>query len=329
MRNVNYETIIRYFNGKCNPDEKRAIIRWANESEKHAQQLFEWEELYFLGKRANETEQLRLQEAEKRLFAQIKQEENSGKKYLRLKRWLPYAAAVALIATIAGWSMWYLPDSFSMDWKTLATTKGEVKEIMLPDSSRVWLNENSVLEYPEAFEQKNRRLRLSGEAYFEVTKDKQRPFIVSSKDMNVLVLGTKFNFRNAQTEKIVEVSLLEGEVKASGAHEEGSITLSPGQKVELNKDTGKMKVMNTNALLDAVWHSDMVKLQNADISQIAQLIEEIYDVKVILSPGVENISTYSGELKKKGTVTDMLDALKRTLHIKYKKHKDIIFISPE
>ena len=163
----------------------------------------------------------------------------------------------------------------------------------------------------------------------EVTKDKHRPFIVSSKDMNVAVLGTKFNFRSTQTDRIVEVSLLEGEVKASGTHEEGAITLSPGQKVELNKDTGKMKVMDTNAMLDAVWHSSMVKLQNASITQIAQLLEEVYDVKVILSPGVEKTSTYSGELKKKGTATDMLDALKHTLHIKYRKHKDIVFISPE
>ena len=88
-------------------------------------------------------------------------------------------------------------------------------------------------------------------------------------------------------------------------------------------------MMDTNAMLDAVWHSSMVKLQNASITQIAQLLEEVYDVKVILSPGVEKTSTYSGELKKKGTATDMLDALKHTLHIKYRKHKDIVFISPE
>ena len=329
MRNVNYETIVRYFNKECTPDEKLQIIRWANESEEHARQLFEWEELYFLGKRADEAEQTKLREAEERLFARIRQEADEGRKTLRWRTWTKYAAAVAVVLTMAGLGVWYLPDTFQPDWQRLATAEGEVKEFMLPDSSRVWLNENSVLEYPEQFEEKNRRLRLSGEAYFEVTKDKHRPFMVSGTDMSVLVLGTKFNFRNAETEKIAEVSLLEGEVKASGTHEEGAITLSPGQKVELNKSTGKMMVMNTNPMLDAVWHSDMVKLQNADITQIARLMEEIYDVKVVLSPGVEKLSTYSGELKKKGTAIDMLEALKHTLHIRYRKHQDIVFISPE
>ena len=295
MRNVNYETIVRYFNKECTPDEKLQIIRWANESEEHARQLFEWEELYFLGKRADEAEQTKLREAEERLFARIRQEADEGRKTLRWRTWAKYAAAVAVVLTMAGLGVWYLPDTFQPDWQRLATAEGEVKEFMLPDSSRVWLNENSVLEYPEQFEEENRRLRLSGEAYFE----------------------------------IAEVSLLEGEVKASGTHEEGAITLSPGQKVELNKSTGKMMVMNTNPMLDAVWHSDMVKLQNADITQIARLMEEIYDVKVVLSPGVEKLSTYSGELKKKGTAIDMLEALKHTLHIRYRKHQDIVFISPE
>lgn len=334
MGNIDYKIIVRYLNGTCNEEEKLHVIRWANESEEHARQLFEWEELYFLGKRSSGTEQFKTQEAEERLFnrirqEQLRQEENRGRKVFRLRTWTKYAAAVTLLITSCGLGMWYFTHNLQQEWKTLATADGEVKEFLLPDSSWVWLNENSVLQYPEQFEKGHRQLKLSGEAYFEVTKDKHRPFIVSSKDMNVAVLGTKFNFRSTQTDRIVEVSLLEGEVKASGTHEEGAITLSPGQKVELNKDTGKMKVMDTNAMLDAVWHSSMVKLQNASITQIAQLLEEVYDVKVILSPGVEKTSTYSGELKKKGTATDMLDALKHTLHIKYRKHKDIVFISPE
>lgn len=329
MRKIDYEIIVRYFNGECDNNEKQQIIHWANEAEEHARQLFEWEEMYFLGKRAHETEQRKTREAEERLFTRIREHEKNGRKTFRLRTWVKYAAAVALLFTSSGLGMWYFTHNLQQEWKTLATADGEVKEFMLPDSSWVWLNENSILEYPEQFEKGNRQLKLSGEAYFEVTKDKHRPFIVSSKDMNVSVLGTKFNFRSTQTDRIVEVSLLEGEVKAAGAHAEGAITLSPGQKVELNKDTGKMKVMNTNAMLDAVWHSNMVKLQNANIVQIAQLLEEVYDVKVILSPGVEKTSTYSGELKKKGTATDMLDALKHTLHIKYRRHKDIIFISPE
>lgn len=332
MKDIDYDTIIRYFNRECAPEEKAEIIRWANASEAHARQLFEWEELYFLGKRAEEAERRKLREAEERLFDRIRQEERQEARKRRTigwRAWTRYAAAVVLIAALGGLAVWQLPGYLGPDWQRLATAEGEVRELVLPDSSRVWLNGNSVLEYPEQFGQDNRRLRLSGEAYFEVAKDRHRPFRVSSRDMEVLVLGTKFNFRSTHTENTVEVSLLEGEVKATGTHEEGAITLSPGQKVELDKGTGKMKVKDTNALLDAVWHSDMVKLQNADIHQIAQLIERIYQVKVILSPEVETVSTYSGELKKKGTATDMLDILKHTLHVRYEMQEDRILILPE
>lgn len=328
MKNVDYEMIIRYFNGKCRDDERRMIVRWANESDEHARQLFEWEEMYFLGKRADGLERERIERAEKRLFERIWQDRKERKVFV-LPKWTRYAAAVVLILSLSGLAVWYFDDTYQGKWQTVATADGEVIEVVLPDSSHVWLNENSVLEYPEQFTDECRRLKLCGEAYFEVTKDRHKPFIVSGESMDIQVLGTKFNFKNAPGCRIVEASLLEGEIRAEGKHDEGAITLSPGQKVELNKGTGQMKVLETDAMLDAVWHSDMVRLVNADIVKIAGLLEEIYDVKIILSPDMEKISTYSGELKKKSTVTGMLELLRHTLHIKYKERNNVIFISSE
>lgn len=328
MKNVDYEMIIRYFNGKCEDDERRMIVRWANESDEHARQLFEWEEMYFLGKRADGLERERIERAEKRLFERIGQDRKERKVFV-LPKWTRYAAAVVLILSLSGLAVWYFDDTYQGKWQTVATADGEVIEVVLPDSSHVWLNENSVLEYPEQFTDECRRLKLCGEAYFEVTKDRHKPLIVSGESMDIQVLGTKFNFKNAPGCRIVEASLLEGEIRAEGKHDEGAITLSPGQKVELNKGTGQMKVLETDAMLDAVWHSDMVRLVNADIVKIAGLLEEIYDVKIILSPDMEKISTYSGELKKKSTVTGMLELLRHTLHIKYKERNNVIFISSE
>ncbi len=329
MGKIDYEMIVRYFNGKCNEEERRSIVRWANETDEHARQLFEWEELYFLGKRADEMERNRVREAENRLFERIEREENRMRKNVIWRGWMKFAAVVAVLLSLSGVGAWYFAGAFQEEWKQVATTDGEVIDVVLPDGSHVWLNENSVLEYPEKFEKKIRRLRLSGEAYFEVTKNRHKPFVVCGEAMNVQVLGTKFNFKNAPGCRIVEASLLEGEIKAEGTHREGSITLLPGQRVELNTGTGQMRVMDTDAVLDAIWHSDMVHLQNADIVKIAEILGEIYDVKIILSPGMENLSTYSGELKKKETATEMLDALKHTLHIKYKIHNGVVFVSPE
>ena len=107
MRKIDYEIIVRYFNGECDNNEKQQIIHWANEAEEHARQLFEWEEMYFLGKRANETEQRKTQEAEERLFTRIREHEKNGRKTFRLRTWVKYAAAVALLFTSSGLGMWY------------------------------------------------------------------------------------------------------------------------------------------------------------------------------------------------------------------------------
>lgn len=111
MKNVDYEMIIRYFNGKCEDDERRMIVRWANESDEHARQLFEWEEMYFLGKRADGLERERIERAEKRLFERIGQDRKERKVFV-LPKWTRYAAAVVLILSLSGLAVWYFDDTY-------------------------------------------------------------------------------------------------------------------------------------------------------------------------------------------------------------------------
>ena len=186
---------------------------------------------------------------------------------------------------------------------------------------------NSILKYPEHFTKEKRELHLTGEAYFEVTKNKHKPFTVQSSAMNVQVLGTKFNFKTPSNGRIVETSLIEGEIKVSGNNNEGAITLSPGQKVELNTVTKQMKVSETNAALDAIWHNNLIPLKNADIFDIAEVLEKVYGVKIILSPDISPSTTYSGVLKRKDSIEDVLRILQNTIHLQYKIHQETIFIS--
>lgn len=183
------------------------------------------------------------------------------------------------------------------------------------------------MKYPEHFTKEKRELHLTGEAYFEVTKNKHKPFTVQSSAMNVQVLGTKFNFKTPSNGRIVETSLIEGEIKVSGNNNEGAITLSPGQKVELNTVTKQMKVSETNAALDAIWHNNLIPFKNADIFDIAEVLEKVYGVKIILSPDISPSATYSGVLKRKDSIEDVLRILQNTIHLQYKIHQETIFIS--
>ena len=240
-----------------------------------------------------------------------------------------YAASIAAVITVSGLAVWYMLSGQPEEQITASTGAGETLALVLPDSSKVWLNENTILTYPEAFDGDKRELHLNGEAYFEVTKNKHRPFRVNSKNMSVQVLGTKFNFKSLDNGKTAEASLIEGEVKVEGNNDEGSITLSPGQKVELNLLTRQMKVSQADVVVDAVWHDNLIPLDQADLFRIADILEKLYGMDIILSPDVDRRATYSGVLQKKDTIEDVLKILQNTIHINYKIYQGAVFISSE
>lgn len=318
---------MRFFRNECTPEERRAIMQWVNQSEEHKLFFFKWEELFHLGKMDEMSDEMILQNAESKLKARIDTEEKGKTRYFLWEKGLKYAAAIAVVTAVAGLAAWYLFGGRGPEMLTASTGNGETLELVLPDSSKVWLNENTTLTYPKTFERDKRELHLNGEAYFEVRKDKHKPFRVNSKSMNVQVLGTKFNFRSMDEGKTAEASLIEGEVKVEGNNDEGAITLSPGQKVELNLRTRQMKVSQTDAVIDAVWHDGLIPLNQADVFRIADILEKLYNMDIILAPDIDRTNTYSGVLQKKETIEDILKILQNTIHINYKIYQGTVFIS--
>ncbi len=122
---------------------------------------------------------------------------------------------------------------------TLKIPRGMNQQLTLTDGTKVWLNAESTLEYPETFEGKpNREVYLKGEAYFEVTKDTEHPFRVKTDALETLVLGTSFNVR-AYSKEDTQVTLVEGSVKVSDKHQ-GELHLQPGEHT--NQKLNKTKV---------------------------------------------------------------------------------------
>ena len=324
---VSYKMIKDFFEGKCSEDEKKGILEWVNSSVQNKENFLKWEELYSIGKYHISDENC--MKAEKRLLARIDEHERGRKmKIMRMYGVVRYAAVFIMLLTFSGLAYWYFTNN-NTEMIKLATVAGETKQVVLPDGSKVWLNENTSLEYPEHFESDARMLHLDGEAYFEVTPNKHKPFVVKGSIMQIEVLGTKFNFKNSEKCRIAEASLLEGEIKASGNANEGLITLEPGQKVELNAYTKKMKVSDTDAEIDAIWHNEYVQLTNANIYDIALLLEKIYKVNIVLSPEINIKNTYSGALQRKKNIKDVLEILSKTIHFNYKISNQNIFLSVE
>lgn len=326
MRNLREDILKKYLMGECSEDELNEVNAWIKESDENARQLFRMEEIYQLGKENPRVMKQQMLLAEKRLLKRIKKEENERTRTLRMYQWMKYAAIVAIALLLGGGAgYWFFQND--ADMLVAVANEGIVKEVTLPDGTRVWLNNSATLKYPREFSKDERSVHLEGEAYFKVTKNHQKPFIVESDAMRVKVLGTTFNFKSDPRCRVAEATLIEGEIEVKGKREEGQIILTPGQRAELNKSTGRLTVKQVDAKLDAVWHDDLIPFEKADIFTITKALERFYDVKIILSPDIRLDKTYSGVLKKKSNIESVLKSLQNSIPIDYKIVGSNIFIS--
>lgn len=330
MKELNDNTLKNFLTGECSEKELSEINAFVHESEENSRQFFRMEQLYYLGKNDTPVTQEQIDRAEKKLFKRIEQEEAQRSRKLFINKWRKYAAAVAVaLLAVGGLGYWFNSTDSYPDIIVESVTDGIIKEITLPDGTKVWLNNDAMIKYTDKLAGKERNVYIDGEAYFEVVKDPQKPFIVQSDAMQVRVLGTTFNFKNDKTSRVAETTLIEGEVEVKGNNNEGMIILTPGQRAELNKYTGQLTVKQVNARLDAVWRNDLIPFEQADLFTIIQTLERFYHVKIILSPDVRTGVTYSGVLKKKNTIESVLNSLKNAIPIDYKIAGKNIFISPE
>ena len=328
MNNLSEDILMRYLTGECSDKDFARVNAWIKESDDNARRLFRMEEVYHLGRHDSFPDQKKVARAEARLYKKLAQEDAHSRKVIRMHQWMRYAAIIVLALMIGtgGGYLYYQADP-TRNMITASSTDGKVKEVMLPDGTKVWLNQSATLRYPKEFSESERDVYLDVEAYFEVTKNRRCPFVVESEAMRIKVLGTTFNFKCDKSHKLAEATLIEGEIEVRGNHDEGMIILSPGQKAELNKTTRRLVVKQVDAKLDAVWHNDLIPFEQADIFVITRTLERFYDVKIILSPDIKSDKTYSGVLKKKDNIESVLQSLDNSIPINYKIVGDNIFIS--
>lgn len=325
MDELDETLILKYLQGECSEDELRQVNSWLQSSDENAKQLFLLEETFHSDKRRRYATDIFLNKAEQKLDAEIAAYEKIRKKSLIRREWLKYAAILLLCIGIG--RAWLVSTSDKNEEITVSVAKSEtVRIVTLPDGSKVWINQNSTLKYPRNFSKDQRHVSLSGEAYFEVSKDRKRPFYVNTEALTVRVLGTTFNLKCLPGSNTAETSLIEGEVEVKGKQDEGQIVLAAGQKAELNRTTKRLHVKQVDTRLDAVWHNDLIPFAKASIFEIAGALERFYNVKIILSPEIDTQKTYSGVIPRKESIESVLNALKNSIPIQYKISGNNIYI---
>jgi transmembrane sensor len=186
-------------------------------------------------------------------------------------------------------------------YQTISTPKGGEFKIVLSDGTKVWLNAATVLQYPTSFRDRTeRRVELvSGEAYFEVAKDKKHPFIVASRNQDLTVLGTHFNVNTY--ESTVKTTLLEGSVKLDLNGKNDSLKLAPGEQ-SVNNGTRFVK-SEADLDINLAWTNGKIKFRDRDLKSILEEAERWYNIKVEYENGTPNIHLTGGISRKSSLAT--------------------------
>jgi ferric-dicitrate binding protein FerR (iron transport regulator) len=158
---------------------------------------------------------------------------------------------------------------------------GQKAKIELSDGTVVWLNSGTTIKYPTNYNKKSRNISLNGEAFFEVKKDPQRPFLVHTSSIEIEVTGTRFNVNAYSDEPIIETALVEGHVNliVKGKNEKHELT--PGNLFEYKKATGKLSKRKFTEDVTTGWKENRLIFVNDNFAKLARKIERWYDMKVV------------------------------------------------
>ena len=206
----------------------------------------------------------------------------------------------------------------------LITPKGGEYTIMLADGTKVWVNAATEIRYPVKFAGKERRVRLEGEAYFEVTKDTTRSFIVEANGMEVKVYGTQFNV-NSRRDDQIQTTLVEGSVsvKPKGLAE---VMLKPNQQAVFNKLAGRVTVRDVDVLSYVAWQRGNYYFENKSIGEILDELSLWYDIQVFFVNNEVRNERFSGYLPRYEEINGLLSLIEKTSHVQFEIKGRVIIV---
>ena len=186
--------------------------------------------------------------------------------------------------------------------------RGGTYKLKLSDNSMVWLNSETVIEYPNLFKGESRHVRLIGEAFFEVEPDQNFPFIVSSEHgMSIRVTGTSFTL-NSRNEDYIETVLISGQI-AVKVYDGAETPVYPSQRAVIDKQTGGIVVEEVDVAPYMAWKESRIMFTDKKLDDIMEILSRWYDVEIVFTDRTIGELRFNGNLKRSETLTTILDAM--------------------
>ena len=209
---------------------------------------------------------------------------------------------------------------------TLKIPRGGEFRLKLSDGTNVYLNSASELKYPVCFDEKERKVYLSGEAYFEVTKDSDRPFYVVTEEVQIRVYGTEFNVNTNQQGKIHTV-LVNGKVGVKKRGMTGEIAMKPGELASFDRKAGTFEVKEVDVRQYVLWKDGYFTFENESLEQILNTLSLWYDVDVFFQSESAKQLVFTGYMKRYSDISEILDAITDVVGVNFTINGKTIIVS--
>jgi hypothetical protein len=231
------------------------------------------------------------------------------------------------VVKLADGQIVYRGTSKEIEYNTLSNPRGsKVISLSLADGSKVWLNAASSLRYPTAFTGKERKVEITGEAYFEVAHNSAMPFVVSKGGTTIQVLGTHFNVNAYDDESSLNVTLLEGSVSVMDSNSIRPEVIKPGAQARVSK-SGDIKLVNSVDLNEVMaWKDGLFSFKGADIESIMRQVSRWYNAEVVFERPVTE--KFYAEVSKSTGVSTLLEMLEATKAVQFRIKGNTIIVMP-
>lgn len=310
---MNETILLRYIKGETAPEEELEVARWMEENpEKHQRELDEVRFIYHFSL-LNDERTARRPEASARPAAL--------RPWRRIGRYALRAAAAAVLLIVGGYTAkLHIYNEIGRQSTIFEVPYGQRVRIALPDGSNVWLNSGARIEYPPVFSRNDRRVKLTGEALFEVEHDSERPFRIETFASEISVLGTKFNVVADETHRRFSTTLLEGRVRLTNRVDptQPDIVLSPNDMATLSN--GRMYVRTETDPEALCWTEGLVSIGGLPFDELMARFEQVFDVKIVLArETLPRIGRISGKIRVNDGIENALHILQYAADFRYER----------
>ncbi len=311
-----------YFEGEVSHEEEKQLYSFIQSSDSNKKQFRQWEQEWEATLIASNVLNKDWEKVQSKLIANTATQ--TPNRLLNIYKYTAIAASFLLLF-FSAYSFLLKKNTTHQSHFIVEAPFGEKSKLTLDDGSQVWLNSGSVLSVEHTMVKSETHVRLNGEAYFEVSKNKDRKFIVKTSAYDVEVLGTKFNISSYPSSEQVITTLIEGSIRVT--NEYNSIEIEPGEKAFADTSTSLIqKEQVLNASISNAWLSNSIIYDNISLNDLIIRLSKEYNVKIYLEAEELADKKLSIALRNDETISQIMSALKKILNVEINEYKQNNYI---